>query len=303
MNRHNQKIIYLPQNETPRSLARTPVNQKKDVQMKLVFVIMSATLVTACFIGSHLTISNCCAAESSSSDSPVVTTVLEKRIKAADVGLQCDVNQKPLFPQKTSSAGSPNNPLDELAARIEREVSEDYLEQNHLKATDQEIHEFQQFQERSMARDRIRRQKELAELDKELQDANLSPKEREQAEKTRARLIKSAARDKKLAEAGSVTAAEWREIAGPWIEGWKINQSIYKKYGGAVDMTKFGPNPVEARKRLLEDYQKQGKILIHDVNLRREFWERMGAPPNLPAKPNEIDFTPYWKKPLPKEQE
>jgi hypothetical protein len=116
--------------------------------------------------------------------------------------------------------------------------------------------------------------------------------------------MRLAARDKKLAEAGSgTTAAEWREIAGPWIEAWKINQSIYKKYGGAVGMTQFEPNPVGARKRLLEDYQKQGKILIHDHNVRRQCWERMGAPPDLPAKPQEIDFTPYWKKPLLKEQE
>jgi hypothetical protein len=84
---------------------------------------------------------------------------------------------------------------------------------------------------------------------------------------------------------------------------WKINQSIYKQYGGAVDMTQFGPNPVEARKRWLEDYQKQGRILIHGDNVRREFWKRIGSPPALPAKPDEIDFTPYWKKPPPKEPE
>jgi hypothetical protein len=265
---------------------------------------MKATFLTACFIGGHLAISNCCAAEPSSRQSPVVATVLEKSITAADVGLQCDVNQKPLIPKSTSSAGSQRNPLDELGARIEREISGDYIEKNNLKATDQEIREFQQYQDGFMAQDRIRRQKELAELDKKLQDANLSPRERERAEKSRATLTRLAAREKKVVEAGSATtAAEWREIAGPWIEGWKINQSIYKKYGGAVGMTKFGPNPVGARKRLLEDYQKQGKILIHDDNVRREFWKRMDAPADLPAKPDEIDFTPYWKKTLPKEKE
>jgi hypothetical protein len=265
---------------------------------------MKPTLITACFLTGHLAISNCCAADPPSSESPVIATVLQKRITAADVGLRCDVNRKPMVPKSTTSAGPQNNPLDELRARIEQEISGDYLERNNLKATDQEIREVQEYQDRFRAQDRIRRQKELAELDKKLQNANLSPKEREQAEKNRSRLIRSAARDKKVVEASSATtAAQWREIAGPWIEAWKINQSIYKRYGGAVDMTKFGPNPVGARKRLLEDYQKQGKIQIHDDNVRREFWESMGAPPDLPAKPEEIDFTPYWKKPLPKEQE
>jgi hypothetical protein len=265
---------------------------------------MKTKLITTLFIVGHLAISNCCAAESSSSESPVVATVLEKKITAADVGLQCDLNRKPMIPKSTPSADSQPNPLDELGGRIEREISGDYIEKNNLKATEQELSEFQHHQERSMAQDRIRRQKELAELDKKLQNADLSPKEREQAEKSRATLKRLAARERKRAEAGlSTTAADWREIAAPWIEAWKINQSIYKKYGGAVDLTKFGPNPVGARKRLLEDYQNQGKILIHDDNVRCEFWKRMGSPPNLPAKPEEIDFTPYWKKPLPKEQE
>jgi hypothetical protein len=265
---------------------------------------MKTTLITACFIAGHLAICSCCAAESPNSQSPVVAMVFEKSITAADVGLQCEVNQKLMIPKSTTAAGSPAHPLDELAARIEREISGDYIEKNRLEATDQELREFQQYQEQSMARDRIRHQKELAVLDKKLQNAGLDPKEREQAEKSRTSLTRSAARDKKLAEAGSaITAAEWREIAGPWIEAWKINQSIYKQYGGAVDMTKFGPNPVEARKRWLEDYQKQGRILIHDDNVRREFWKRIGSPPALPAKPDEIDFTPYWKKPPPKEPE
>ncbi len=177
------------------------------------------------------------------------------------VSLQRDADRRPLIPNNTSSVSSQRNPLDELGARIEREISGDYIEKNNLKATEQEISEFQQYQERFMAQDRIRRQKELADLDKKLQNANLSPKEREQAEKSRATLVRLAAREKKLIEAGSATTgAEWREIAGPWIEAWKINQSIYKKYGGAVGVTKFGPNPVGARRRLLEDYQKQGNF-------------------------------------------
>jgi hypothetical protein len=60
---------------------------------------MKSTLITAFFISGHLAISNCRAAESPSSESPVVATVLGKKITAADVGLQCDGNQKPLIPK------------------------------------------------------------------------------------------------------------------------------------------------------------------------------------------------------------
>ena len=129
---------------------------------------MKSTLITAFFISGHLAVSNCRAAESPSSESPVVATVLGRKITAADVGLPCDVNQKPLIPQSTPPAGSQRNPMDELGARIEREISGDYIKKN----------------------------------------------------------------------------------------------------------------------------------IIHSDNVRREFWKRMGSPPALPAKPDELDLTPYWKKPL-----
>jgi hypothetical protein len=98
---------------------------------------MKATLISTFFIGGLLAVSNCCAAELPSSESPIVATVLEKKITAADVGLPCDANRKPLIPNSASSPAAQSNPLDELGARIEREISGDYIKNNHLEATEQ----------------------------------------------------------------------------------------------------------------------------------------------------------------------
>lgn len=255
--------------------------------------LIKAILVTAC-----LAVLTCSAAEISSNNSPVIVTVIEKRITAAEVGLHCDANNQPIIPTNTASTCLLRNPLDELLVKIEREITRDYIEKNNLKATDEEIREFKAFQDRFMAKNRIERQAQLAALDKQLQDPKLGPKEKEQTENSRAILLRLAVHDKQRDEMNyKPTIEELREIAGPWIEGWKFNKSIYDTYGGTVGITKFGPDPVGAIKCLLENYEKQGKLVIYDDDLRHEFWKRLSLPPKLTAKPEEVDFIPYWKKP------
>jgi hypothetical protein len=260
-------------------------------------VLIAALLITQAAF-------KCSATETSGNESPVVSTVLEKRITAADVNLQCDVNHNPIIPTNTPSTCLLRNPLDELRATIVREVKRDYIEKNNLNANDEEIREFQEYQERFMAKDRINRQKKLAELEKKLREAKLSSTEKEQTEKYRTTLLSLASHDKRRDEMNfKPTTDAFRGIAAPWIEGWKFNKSVYDKYGGTVGITKFGPDPVGATECLLQDYEKQGKIVIHDENLRSAFWNRLSVPPRFTAKPEEIDFTPYWKKPLSENEE
>lgn len=241
----------------------------------------------------------CSAVDTYINESPVVTTVFEKRITAADVSLQCDADKKPIIPTNTPSTCLVRNPLDELRMKIVREVRLDYIEKNNLKATDDEIRELQAYQDRFMAQDRIKRQKKLEELEKKLEDTKLSSTEKEKTVKYRATLLRLASRDKQRDEVNfKPTSEALRRIYAPWIEGWKFNKSVYDKYGGTVSITKFGPDPVGATEYLLKDYEKQGKIVIHDENLRRSFWDRFSVAPRFTAKPEEIDFTPYWRKPL-----
>ena len=71
---------------------------------------MKTKLMTTFFIAVHLATSQLAAAETSSNESPVVATVLEKRITAADIGLQCGENNKPIIPANTPSTCLLRNP-------------------------------------------------------------------------------------------------------------------------------------------------------------------------------------------------
>jgi hypothetical protein len=242
------------------------------------------------------------AADLSTNTSPVVAQILDRKITADEIGLKYDTNKMPIIPKNSEFSSALNDPVGGLYNLVMVEVMSDYAERNKLKATDEEIREYKNYQDQFMAKDRIRRQKQLEETEIRLKDTTLTPTEREQAEKRRSTLLSLARRHNRADEMRQLTGEELRSIYGPFIEAWKFNKSVYEKYGGTVAITKFGPVPTEAKKDVLSQYEKDGKLLIFDENLKSNFWSRVAEPPPLKAKPEEIDFTPNWKKPLPKDE-
>jgi hypothetical protein len=228
--------------------------------------------------------------------SPVVAQVLGKTIAANAIGLKYDAQHNPIIP-KDEALCLISDPVEELQTRITQEIVRDYVDRKNLKATDEEIREFRVYQDNSTAKDRVRRHEVLVQLEERLKTATLSPKEREEAEKYHATLLRLTEYDKRQDAMEKPTTEELRSVYVPWIEAWKFNKSVYEEYGGIVAVTKFGPDPVEATRRLFEQYKKEGKILIPNAALRSAFWSRLAKPPRFIAQPNEIDFTPDWKKP------
>lgn len=247
---------------------------------------------------------NCTAEEITVKESPTVASVFDKKITADDIDLKYDGSNKPIFPKDSQSTCLLQDPTGKLLTKIIIEVSRDYIDKNNLNSTDEEIREFNEFKSRFWAQDKIKNQKKLADLDKKLQDTKLSKEEKEQAEKYRETLLSLAFHEKQLEERNyKPTPEALRESARLWIEGLKFNKSIYERYGGVVGITKFGPDPIGATKALLTDYEKNGTLVFHDENLRSNFWERLSLQPRFTADKEEIDFTPYWKKPLPENEE
>jgi hypothetical protein len=80
---------------------------------------------------------------------------------------------------------------------------------------------------------------------------------------------------------------------------WKMNKAIYEEYGGVVARTRFGPDPHGARAALLRDYEERALLSIADTVLRAEVRATLAAKPLNVIPPDQVDFTPYWKRPIP----
>ncbi len=63
-----------------------------------------------------------------------------------------------------------------------------------------------------------------------------------------------------------------RNMAQSLIRQWKINKALYDEYGGRIIYQQFGPEPLDAYRRFLEQRLKEGAFVIHDRSLADSFW-------------------------------
>ena len=119
--------------------------------------------------------------------------------------------------------------------------------------------------------------------------------ERARLEDFRSTLLRLAVDDEELQPA----SGDARALVGPWVESWKMNRAIYERYGGVVALTALGPTPHGARAALIADYERRGLLEFADAALRERVYAMLRQPPSVVVPPDRVDFTPYWKRPIP----
>jgi hypothetical protein len=178
-----------------------------------------------------------------------------------------------------------------LKERVLKEALPRFVAANKLQATPQELAAYAKWEAEFRRLDRKRRAERLAELEAALKAPGLDESKRPSLAQERDTLQQLAKYDVEPRPASSAVHATW-------IEGYKVRKALYEKYGGRVGVTKWGPDPTGAVETLLREHQKRGDLQIVDPVLAREFWEALAREPRFLAKPDQIDFTYYWLKPV-----
>ena len=194
---------------------------------------------------------------------------------------------------------SPAAELGRLYDRVWLAVSRHYIEQHRLGATREEIAEIADYDREFERRDRAQRARKLAELERRLADRALQGAERAWLEDFRATLARLAQRDAGSDRAPPPDAERDSAQRGQWVELWKLYRALYEQYGGVVALTRAGPFPHGARAALFADYERQGLLRLSDGPLRERLLALLSAPPAITVAPDEVDFTPFWKRPIP----
>jgi len=186
-----------------------------------------------------------------------------------------------------------------LLAMVWDRIAPHYIARRGLRATPAEIAELAAYDEEFDARDRLQRARKLAELNRRLASDDLGPAERARLKDFRATLTRLARYDEQRAREPLPDAAQQAAFYAPWIEMWKMNRAIYEEYGGVVALTRFGHDPHGARAALLKDYERNGLLQITDPVLLEQVNAVLDAKPSVVVPPEKVDFTPYWKRPIP----
>jgi hypothetical protein len=174
-----------------------------------------------------------------------------------------------------------------------------YVEQNGLDATAGEVAELAAYHREFERRDRAQRARKLEELNQRLAAGGLDAGQREWLEAFRAVLARLARHETGIDSHPGLDAEEQSARFGPVVEQWKTLASLYGRYGGVVALTRFGPDPQGARRALIEDYERQGLIRFRDAAWRERLLARLAAPPAIVIPVAEVNFTPYWQRPIP----
>lgn len=177
-------------------------------------------------------------------------------------------------------------------------IASDYVTRQGLAATPAEIAEAADYHREFERRSRVQRARKLKELEERLAEPELAPEERVRLEDFRATLQRIALRDEEQ-DGAPHDPERLRLLLAPLVETWKVNRALYERYGGVVALTEFGPSPVGARAALVADYERQGRLEFADAGLRERFYGFLQQPPQMVVPPGSVDFTPYWRRPIP----
>jgi len=101
---------------------------------------------------------------------------------------------------------------------------------------------------------------------------------------------------------GKESTSEMKEaslkIYASFVNNYKMSKHLYELYGGTVIFQQLNPlEPVGAYRKLLEEYENQGKLEIYNKKLKVAFWKYYLSEHRMIVPPNKVDFSkPWWEK-------
>ena len=202
-----------------------------------------------------------------------------------------------------------SNP-DEMAYVIKQVLIKRYIEDHKLQATDVEIAEFLDRKKIMMERNRLQMETRHAEIQQALASKTLTADARTRLEKERDTLYEMnrlmAAAEGRAGTAESDAAEVF--VARSFIEQWKVNQALYRQYGGRVIFQQSGAEPIDAYRDFFRDAQKSGRFKILGKDMEPALWSYYttdGIHVFYPESGNKKELainTPWWMMDEPVEQ-
>jgi hypothetical protein len=164
---------------------------------------------------------------------------------------------------------------EELRYLILRPLADRYAAARGIEVTPPEIDAYLARMAAVAERDRRERNARLAGIGRQLATPVLADDQRAalSAERDRLKqLQRDLDRDAATPQEAAEEAQARRVVAAAFIRQWKINQALYREFGGRIVFQQGGPEPLDAYRRFLEDQQSRGAFAITDAGLRAGFW-------------------------------
>ena len=186
-----------------------------------------------------------------------------------------------------------------LLALIWPRIAGHYVARHGLAATPAEMEAVLAYHREFERRDRAQRARKLEELDRRLTADSLGAEERTWLQEFQVTLRRLALYDLEQDQMPPQDREQLHALLAQWVEMWKLNRALFERYGGVVALSRLGPSPHGARAALIADYERRGLLEFADAGLREGVYAMLEHPPSTVVPPDRVDFTPYWKRPIP----
>jgi hypothetical protein len=166
---------------------------------------------------------------------------------------------------------------EELRFYVLRQLTDRYATQKGIAVSRAEIDQYQRWAAAFRKEDRAKRAARLAVVERELQDAPLSPERRSvlasEADVLRSLRVNEEREAAKGAELSAEEKALLESIPRPFIRQRRINRALHRDYGGRVSGQQGGAGPLDAYRKFLEQAQARGDFVIVDRTLDAGLWQ------------------------------
>jgi hypothetical protein len=163
---------------------------------------------------------------------------------------------------------------EKLKAMVWSAVCSDYAKKRNVEPTQAEIGSHVNALRKFKKEDRARQEKERAALIEELKTPGLSETRRKQAQQYLDTLNSLREFDGKEEKERSDPEREkqWQEserrVSAIWVKQWKVNQALFREFGGRIIFQQAGWEPIDAYRKLFEQYEANRSFVVHDRALR-----------------------------------
>jgi hypothetical protein len=200
---------------------------------------------------------------------------------------------------------------DKLNGVIFGALLEQYAKDNKIEPTEAELDAFVKKTEEISRQQQADFEKDRKKLTQELKPPSLTEKEKK--EKTeQLKTIENILKITKEAEERTRGMDEKmqtmkRNMAQHFVKTWKINKSLYEKYGGRVIFQQAGVEPLDAYRQFLKEQEMKGAFKILNKDYEVSFWKYFinDSMHTFYSKDDGAKFmkTPWWLMDKPKHPE
>ena len=157
----------------------------------------------------------------------------------------------------------------ELSSLVQQRLLDAYAQTHGLQPTEAELRpllrSFEMAGKKAEESMKRVRQQRIGEIRKKLEAPGLDPAEREK--------LTADLASWESPPASFEGKGEGDRMARLLVQNWKVQRSLYRRYGGRVLVSSFGFHvAIDAMKQFLREEEKRGSFEIPDPDLRAAFW-------------------------------